>query len=121
MFISNVVQAMGLRQHPLLFHVRQILLREPQSLAGAVDIMPSKYNSNTHAVSICSHADEIHNLPKYPHTIDLISRNILYIYFPSSVTGHGRAPEDRRHAISGDVDWLRLRELEATELAVLVA
>ena len=37
---SNVVQAMGLRQHPLIMHIRQMLLKEPSSFACAIDTMP---------------------------------------------------------------------------------
>lgn len=37
---SNVVQAMGLRQHPLLSHLRQILLKDPLVLLSAVEAMP---------------------------------------------------------------------------------
>ena len=39
-YISNVVQAMGLRQHPLLSHMHQILLKDPLTLLSAVDNMP---------------------------------------------------------------------------------
>lgn len=39
---SNVVQAMGLRQHPLLSHIRQILLKDPIVLLSAIDAMPGK-------------------------------------------------------------------------------
>lgn len=39
-YISNVVQAMGLRLHPLLSHMHQILLKDPLTLLSAVDSMP---------------------------------------------------------------------------------
>ena len=41
-YISNVVQAMGLRQHPLLSHMHQILLKDPLMLLSAVDNMPTR-------------------------------------------------------------------------------
>ena len=41
-YISNVVQAMGLRQHPLLSHMHQILLKDPLTLLNAVDSMPAR-------------------------------------------------------------------------------
>jgi hypothetical protein len=41
-YISNVVQAMGLRQHPLLVHMRQVLLKDPHSLIGTVDTPPAR-------------------------------------------------------------------------------
>ena len=31
---------MGLRQHPLIMHIRQMLLKEPSSFACAIDTMP---------------------------------------------------------------------------------
>jgi hypothetical protein len=37
---SNVVNAMGLRQHPLLSHIRQLLLRPPAALGAAIDLIP---------------------------------------------------------------------------------
>jgi Golgi complex component 7 (COG7) len=42
-YISNVVQAMGLKQHPMLIHLRQLLLKDPASLPTATDIAPGKF------------------------------------------------------------------------------
>ena len=41
-YLSNVVQAMGLRQHPLLVHMRQLLLKDPQSLLIAMEAAPAR-------------------------------------------------------------------------------
>lgn len=41
-YISNVVHAMGLRQHPLLVHLRQFLLKDPHSLMVAMEGQPAR-------------------------------------------------------------------------------
>jgi hypothetical protein len=41
-YISNVVHAMGLRQHPLLVHLRQFLLKDPQTLITALEAAPAR-------------------------------------------------------------------------------
>lgn len=42
-YISNVIQAMGLKQHPLLLHLHALLLRESATILSTVELMPSKY------------------------------------------------------------------------------
>lgn len=41
-YISNVISAMGLRQHPMITHLRQLLTNEPKALQGMVEAMPAR-------------------------------------------------------------------------------
>lgn len=49
-YISNVVQAMGLRQHPLLVHIRLLLLKDPAILSAAMESMPVRASAATAAL-----------------------------------------------------------------------
>ena len=42
-YVSNVVQAMGLKQHPLLNHLRQLLLKDPASLIAVADTVQGMF------------------------------------------------------------------------------
>ena len=42
-YVSNVIGAMGLRQHPLLLHLQQLLTCDPQGLQAMVDNMPGNF------------------------------------------------------------------------------